>query len=87
MTQSAQTTIPPLYIKNFEEKYYEKGKNSKRYRLAMNMKPVPPIFDPKKVINKNSEMLPHQSVFFAEHRGSVYIKKINMNHLSPRTLS
>ena len=30
-------------------------------------------------------MLPHQSVFLGEHRGNVYIKKINMNHLSPRT--
>ena len=27
-------------------------------------------------------MLPHQSVFFEEHRGNIYIKKINMNHLS-----
>ena len=52
------------------------------------MKPVPTMFDPKKVINKNSEitMLPHQFVFLGEHRGNVYIKKINMNHLSPRTL-
>ena len=30
-------------------------------------------------------MLPHQSVFLGEHRGNVYIKRINMNHLSPRT--
>ena len=30
--------------------------NSKRYRLAMNMKPIRTIFDPKKVINKNSEI-------------------------------
>ena len=30
-------------------------------------------------------MLPHQSVFLGEHRGNVYIKKINMNLLSPRT--
>ena len=45
-----------ICIKHFEEKYYKKGKNSKRYRLAMNMKPVTTIFDPKKVINKNSEI-------------------------------
>ena len=25
-------------------------------------------------------MLPHQSVFLGEHRGNVYIKKVNMNH-------
>ena len=45
-----------LYIctKHFEEKYYKKGKNSKRYRLAMNMKPVRTIFDPKKAINNNN---------------------------------
>ena len=30
-------------------------------------------------------MLPHQYVFLEEHRGNIYIKKINMNHLSPRT--
>ena len=31
-------------------------------------------------------MLPqHKSVFLGEHRGNVYIKKINMNHLSLRT--
>ena len=76
-----------ICIKQFEEKYYEKGKTSKRYRLAINVKLVPTIFDPKKVINKNSEInnIPHQSVFLREHRGNVYIKKINMNHLSPRT--
>ena len=45
-----------ICIKHFEEKYYKKGKNSKRYRLAVNMKPVTTIFDPKKVINKNSEI-------------------------------
>ena len=30
-------------------------------------------------------MLPRQSVFFGEHQGNAYIKKINMNHLLPRT--
>ena len=30
-------------------------------------------------------MLPHQSAFLREHRGNVYIKKINTNHLSPTT--
>ena len=30
-------------------------------------------------------MLPYQSVFLGEHRGNVYIKKINMNNVSPRT--
>ena len=32
----------------------KKVKKKKRYRLAMNMKPVPTICDPKKVINKIS---------------------------------
>ena len=32
-------------------------------------------------------MLPRQSVFLGDHRGNVYIKKISMNHLSPRTQS
>ena len=45
-----------ICIKHFTEKYYEKGTNSKRYRLAINMKPVATIFGPKKVINKNSEI-------------------------------
>ena len=45
-----------ICIKHFEEKYYEKGKNSKCYSLTINMKPVATIFDPKKVINKNSEI-------------------------------
>ena len=45
-----------IYIKHFEEKYYKKVKNSKHYRLAMNMKPFATIFDPKKVNNKNTEI-------------------------------
>ena len=32
-------------------------------------------------------MLPHQFVFLGEHRGSVYIKKINANYLTPKGLS
>ena len=43
-----------ICIKHFEEKYYKKGKTSKC--LAMNVKPVLTIFDPKKVISKNSEI-------------------------------
>ena len=47
----------PRCIKHFEEKYYQKvNVYSKRYRLAINMKPVATIFDPKKVTNKNSEI-------------------------------
>ena len=45
-----------ICIKHFEEKHYKKVKNSKRYLLAMNMKPFATIFDPKKVNNKNSEI-------------------------------
>ena len=45
-----------ICIKHFEEKYYKKNKNSKRYRLAMKMKPFATIFDPKNINNKNSEI-------------------------------
>ena len=39
-----------LYISNiFKKNITKKGKNSTRYRLAINMKPVATIFDPKKV--------------------------------------
>ena len=34
------TSSPYTFIKHFEEKHYKKGKNSKRYHLVMNMKPV-----------------------------------------------
>ena len=30
-------------------------------------------------------MLPQQSIFLGEDRKNVYIEKINMNYLSPRT--
>ena len=73
-----------ICIKYVEEKYYKKVKNSKRYRLAMNMKPFRLYSNRKKLTIKiqKQSMLPHQSVFFEEHRGNIYIKKINMNHLS-----
>ena len=35
-----------ICIKHFEEKYYRKGKNDKRYRLTKTLKPVPTIFTP-----------------------------------------
>ena len=35
-----------ICIKHFEEKYYRKGKNGKRYRLAKTLKPMPTIFNP-----------------------------------------
>ena len=44
-----------ICFRHFDKKSYKKGKNSKRYSLAMNMKPVPTILDPKTVINKNPE--------------------------------
>ena len=55
----------------------------------MNMKPFLSTLDPKTVINKNSEIsdVILESIFFGDHRGNVYIKKFNMNHLSPRTQS
>ena len=57
-----------ICIKHFEEKYYKNGKNSKPYRLAMNMKPVTTLFDPKKVINKNSEINNITSPIFIPRR-------------------
>ena len=74
-------------IKYFEEKYYKKVRNGKRYRLAMNMKPFVTIFGLKKVNNKNSEInnVTSPTAFLGEHGGNIYTKKINMNHLSPRT--
>ena len=61
-------------IKHFEEKCYKKGKNSKRYLLAMYMKPVLTVFQSKKLSRKiqKQTMLPHQSVFLRDHRGNVY---------------
>ena len=50
------TSSPYICIKHFEEKYYQIGKNSKCYRSAMNVKPVVTIFNPKKVVNRNSEI-------------------------------
>ena len=50
------TSLSYICIKHFEEKRYKRSKNSKRYHLAMNMKPVSTIFYPKKVTNKNSEI-------------------------------
>ena len=44
------TSSSYIGIKHFEERYYEKGRNSTGYRLSINMKPVATIFDPKKVI-------------------------------------
>ena len=44
------------YVSNILNKNIAKGKNSKPYRLVMNMKPVTTLFDPKKVINKNSDI-------------------------------
>ena len=39
-----------------KKKKTKKVKNSKFYCLAMNMKPVPTIFKPKKAINQSSEI-------------------------------
>ena len=47
-----------ICVKHFEEKYYKKGKNSTHDRLAINMKPVVTIFDPKKVSEIKNVMLP-----------------------------
>ena len=35
-----------ICMKHFDEKYYRKGKNDKRYRLTKTLKPVPTIFNP-----------------------------------------
>ena len=36
-----------ICIKYFEERYYRKSKNDKRYRIAKTLKAVPTIFNPK----------------------------------------
>ena len=43
-------------IRHLEKKYYKKVKNSRRYRLAINMKPLSTVFDPKKANNKIPEI-------------------------------
>ena len=43
-----------ICIKHFEEKYYKKGENDKRFRLNKKLKPVPTIFDPTKVSTSSS---------------------------------
>ena len=45
-----------MYVSNILKKIEKAGKNSKCFRLAMNMKPVPTIIDSKEVINKISEI-------------------------------
>ena len=35
-----------ICVKYFDEKYYSKGKNDKRYHLTKTLKPVPTIFNP-----------------------------------------
>ena len=50
------TSSSVICIKHFDKKYYKKGEKSQRYRLIKHMKPVPTIFDPKKVIDENSEI-------------------------------
>ena len=40
------TLLSFICIKHFEEKYYKKGKNKKRYRLPKTLKPAPTIFNP-----------------------------------------
>ena len=35
-----------ICIKHFQEKYYRKGKNDKRYRLTKTLKPLSTIFNP-----------------------------------------
>ena len=79
-----------IYVSNILKKNItRKVKKSKRFRLTMYMKLVPTIFHAKEFINKNSEKKKNNFIspklFFGDHRGKVYIKKINMTHLSPRT--
>ena len=48
------TSSSYICIKHFEEKYYKKGENDKRFRLNKKLKPVPTIFDPTKVSTGSS---------------------------------
>ena len=43
-----------ICIKNFEDKYYQKGEGNKRFRLIQTLKPVPTIFDPSNSNFQNS---------------------------------
>ena len=40
------TNLSYIWIKHFEDKYYQKGEGNKRFRLIKTLKPVPTIFDP-----------------------------------------
>ena len=48
------TSSSYICTKHFEEKYYKKGENDKRFRLNKKLKPVPTIFDPTKVSTSSS---------------------------------
>ena len=67
------TSSSYICIKHFEEKYYKKGKNSARYRLAINMKPVATIFDPKKVIRNKQCYL--TNLYSSENTEETFISR------------
>ena len=48
------TSSSYICINYFEEKYYKKGENDKRFRLNKKLKPVPTIFNPTKVSTSSS---------------------------------
>ena len=67
------TSSSYICIKHLEEKYYKKGKNSTRYRLAINMKPVATIFDPKKVIRNKQCYL--TNLYSSENTEETFISR------------
>ena len=62
-----------ICIKHFEEKYYKKRKNSTRYCLAINMKPVATIFDLKKVIRNKQCYL--TNLYSSENTEETFISR------------
>ena len=43
-----------IFIKHFENKYYQNGEGNKRFRLIKTLNPVPTIFDPSNPNFRNS---------------------------------
>ena len=68
-----------ICMKHFDEKYYRKGKNDKRYRLTKTLKPVPTIFNPNiqtSQCSSSSHIYP-QWQCQGDHLENVFIKMTN----------
>ena len=68
-----------ICVKYFDEKYYSKGKNDKRYHLTKTLKPVPTIFNPNiqtSQCSSSSHIYP-QWQCQGDHLENVFIKMTN----------